>query len=553
MIRNESQEQDFSAYKTKNLQQRTIGSSLFGGSRSGVPSHLALDTLDNIPIQGSPSPTRRFTGSHGNSDAALLPRHYEKSPASRSPCCRAAMPIFSRISFFFSRGPARAKSSPVTPPVPSYRKRGSSNYAQLLVLGAIASFSGALVMLCSKSVYKILGGCVDDQVECGGWAALGECERNSPYMSVHCPKVCGMCGMAKNDGMNFVQLQQNQLEELVRAMERRGAHEAGAVSRGSNAAGGSARGNHGGGAAAAAGTGGRVEHPTGSRELRKFASELPRGATEGSMVAERHRSALTVGSWDCGPQGVRGSMMVRGAAIKRTLSMEQINDDYCDCVDGSDEVGTSACSGGTAHFVPVGFYCKARSYGDLPLPASRVNDGVCDCCDGSDEYNQGVHCRNRCAELELERRDTEKRMAAGRTKRAEMEDLVRREPERLVKAGGNELQLVGATAFGALVDKCYTSAATGEYTYELCLFKYATQKRPNDPRSPKGVSLGRVWTWERMGFSAILSEGDACPGGRPRSLRIEFECDDRSSLGTVSEMGTCSYTTKVWTPAACAI
>ena len=61
----------------------------------------------------------------------------------------------------------------------------------------------------------------------------------------------------------------------------------------------------------------------------------------------------------------------------------RVNDDYCDCLDGSDEPGTSACALGAFHCANVGF--KPRV-----LPASRVDDGICDCCDGSDESAAGA-------------------------------------------------------------------------------------------------------------------------------------------------------------------
>lgn len=56
-----------------------------------------------------------------------------------------------------------------------------------------------------------------------------------------------------------------------------------------------------------------------------------------------------------------------------------INDDFCDCPDGSDEPRTSACSHLILH--------KTFDCGDglFFIFSSRVRDGVKDCPDGSDE------------------------------------------------------------------------------------------------------------------------------------------------------------------------
>ncbi|TGZ73797.1 hypothetical protein CRM22_001320 [Opisthorchis felineus] len=70
----------------------------------------------------------------------------------------------------------------------------------------------------------------------------------------------------------------------------------------------------------------------------------------------------------------------------------QVNDDYCDCLDGSDEPGTSACVNGQ-------FFCKDTQYKVVSLRSSFVNDGVCDCCDGSDEYAGRVTCESTCGAL----------------------------------------------------------------------------------------------------------------------------------------------------------
>jgi hypothetical protein len=57
-----------------------------------------------------------------------------------------------------------------------------------------------------------------------------------------------------------------------------------------------------------------------------------------------------------------------------------LNDDFCDCKDGSDEPGTSAC-------VNSRFFCRNTGHIPREIPSSWVDDGVCDqdCCDGSDE------------------------------------------------------------------------------------------------------------------------------------------------------------------------
>ncbi|KAH9483089.1 Glucosidase 2 subunit beta [Psilocybe cubensis] len=76
----------------------------------------------------------------------------------------------------------------------------------------------------------------------------------------------------------------------------------------------------------------------------------------------------------------------------KEIPWDFVNDDSCDCPDGSDEPGTSACPNNK-------FYCQNEGHIGEFISSSRVNDGLCEtqCCDGSDEQ-PGV-CPNLCKEI----------------------------------------------------------------------------------------------------------------------------------------------------------
>ncbi|EXJ58790.1 hypothetical protein A1O7_06220 [Cladophialophora yegresii CBS 114405] len=152
-------------------------------------------------------------------------------------------------------------------------------------------------------------------------------------------------------------------------------------------------------------------------ETRASESSRPRGV--GPEFAKFYKSTASPANFTC----------ISNPAI--SIPFSRINDDFCDCPDGSDEPGTSACSylsplsppqyhpgpdtlsttANTTLALP-GFYCKNKGHVPQYLRFESVNDGKCDyeiCCDGSDEYASvgGVKCEDRCASIGKEYRKQE--------------------------------------------------------------------------------------------------------------------------------------------------
>lgn len=81
------------------------------------------------------------------------------------------------------------------------------------------------------------------------------------------------------------------------------------------------------------------------------------------------------------------------------IRFDQINDNFCDCPDGSDEPGTNACE--FTFESPKMFYCANEGFLPNFIENYKLNDGVCDyeiCCDGLDEYLSGK-CPDVCPQV----------------------------------------------------------------------------------------------------------------------------------------------------------
>lgn len=242
---------------------------------------------------------------------------------------------------------------------------------------------------------------------------------------------------------------------------------------------------------------------------------------------------------------------------KSFASFSVVNDDYCDCADGSDEPGTSACSG-IPQPVLSGFACT-WSGGASPERLVRlgsVNDGICDCCNGQDEWSGVVSCQDRCSEEAAEAAREATRAEEGSRARevyAQRAASLRSMSRFKGKDGGPDGVYFAAAEAGCL------KLSDGDFEFEVCLFDRVTQR---DLKSGNKFTLGKdsAWAttlWEngqhRTDYTKlVMSHGDYCaPAKKGREAEISFECAVKPALLSVQEGQVCIYAIRMQTPAAC--
>ena len=205
-----------------------------------------------------------------------------------------------------------------------------------------------------------------------------------------------------------------------------------------------------------------------------------------------------------------------------TLPFSLVNDDYCDCKDGSDEPGTAACATGR-------FYCPNNGFKPSEILSSRVNDGICDCCDGSDEYDSRAQCVNRCEELgrkaEAEKQKQQVLQEAGYKLRL---DYARRgaqkKQESHVKAEALRLEL---ESLGRELETLRLAKERAEEPEKIA--KEAHQKQWEEELRQKNESARRAEA--QAGFDELDTNSDGQVSAAELKARSELDEDGDGTVG----------------------
>lgn len=200
-------------------------------------------------------------------------------------------------------------------------------------------------------------------------------------------------------------------------------------------------------------------------------------------------------------------------AKQQLLPLSAVNDEFCDCSDGSDEPGTSACAGQKQTL----FYCKNEGSDSVLLYTSRVNDGICDCCDGSDEWRaaqasgpaQGI-CPNTCKEegrkLATERGRREADVKSGIEQRKKLEETAKSELSKRGQELSNKRQELEQLEAEVLKAKATLESVTA--LYKAAAANISAENASGSQGQSSGNTPETALSTERT-QTAPQTEGDA--------------------------------------------
>lgn len=247
-----------------------------------------------------------------------------------------------------------------------------------------------------------------------------------------------------------------------------------------------------------------------------------------------------------------------------TLPIEKVNDNICDCSDGSDEPGTSACAlfNGTSLVVLPSlwkFKCQDSSFSQ-EVPHFVVNDGICDCCDGSDEYQTPVVCPNTC-----EQKNQKEKMEAEEKRR--IKEIIHSEKEKMIAAARASKPIQKHSCEGKRCDvetpstKDLLAGLTGskftlttqEYVYELDMFSKIQQDHILlGTWGSFGMNSYSKWSNDQTDYSTMLyKDGTHCWNGAARSVEVNGVCGPYNNLTGVEEPEVGFYKMTFASPAFC--
>ena len=212
-----------------------------------------------------------------------------------------------------------------------------------------------------------------------------------------------------------------------------------------------------------------------------------------------------------------------------------LNDEYCDCIDGTDEPGTAACQFSM-------FYCSTQNEFllDNYIPSSRVDDKICDCCDGSDETE--IKCKNTC----------EEKMSLVKSQVSIGQQAIIEKRKYLAEGEFQNERVYGPKGvFYKLSEKCF-KIDRSEYTFEVCPYKKTVQYKNTNHNSQTNIGdKPSLVQSEKRKWILKMDGGDPHLCSTPRHSEIHFECGIEDKLMSVDEPDKCFYLFHLTTPAAC--